>query len=30
VTKVWVTGGHDPRNCDDEIALAVADWLAAL
>ncbi len=30
VTQVWLAGGHDPKNKDDVIAAAVADWLAAL
>lgn len=30
VTQVWVTGGHDPRNRDDEIAMTVADWIRDL
>ena len=30
VTQVWLPGGHDPRNKDDEIAGVVRDWLAAL
>jgi predicted alpha/beta-hydrolase family hydrolase len=27
VTQVWLPGAHDPRNQDDAIAAAVADWL---
>jgi predicted alpha/beta-hydrolase family hydrolase len=27
VTQVWLPGGHDPRNQDEAIAAAVADWL---
>jgi uncharacterized protein len=30
VTQVWVPGGHDPRNQDDAVATAVADWLRSL
>jgi len=30
VTQVWLPGGHDPRNADDAIAAAVADWLTTL
>jgi predicted alpha/beta-hydrolase family hydrolase len=30
VTFVWLPGGHDPRNADEAIASAVADWLATL
>jgi hypothetical protein len=30
VTQVWVPGGHDPRNKDDEIAATVVTWLADL
>ena len=29
VTQVWVGGGHDPKK-DDQVAAAVADWLASL
>ena len=30
VTFVWLPGGHDPRNADDAIADAVAQWLTTL
>lgn len=30
VTQVWLPGGHDPRNKDDEISAAVVAWLATL
>jgi uncharacterized protein len=30
VTFGWLPGGHDPRNADDAIAAAVADWLTTL
>jgi predicted alpha/beta-hydrolase family hydrolase len=30
VTQVWLPGGHDPKNQDDTIASAVADWLGGL
>jgi predicted alpha/beta-hydrolase family hydrolase len=30
VTQVWLPGGHDPKNQDDDIAATVADWLGSL
>jgi hypothetical protein len=30
VTQVWLTGGHDPRNQDDALVSAVADWITTL
>jgi predicted alpha/beta-hydrolase family hydrolase len=30
VQLVWVDGGHDPRNADEQIAAIVSDWLAGL
>jgi predicted alpha/beta-hydrolase family hydrolase len=30
VTQVWLPGGHDPRNQDDAIVAAVAEWVAGL
>jgi predicted alpha/beta-hydrolase family hydrolase len=30
VTHVWLPGGHDPRNADEPIAEAIADWLTSL
>jgi predicted alpha/beta-hydrolase family hydrolase len=30
VSFVWLPGGHDPRNADDAIVAAVADWMASL
>ncbi len=30
VTFVWLPGGHDPRNADEAIAAAVAEWLPTL
>ena len=30
VTHVWLPGGHDPRNCDELIALEVQNWLKSL
>jgi predicted alpha/beta-hydrolase family hydrolase len=30
VTQVFLRGGHDPRNQDDEIAAAVTEWWAGL
>ncbi|MCD9623754.1 alpha/beta hydrolase family protein [Rhabdothermincola salaria] len=30
VSFVWLKGGHDPRNADEAIVAAVADWLATL
>jgi uncharacterized protein len=30
VTQVWVPGGHDPKNKDEQIADTVAQWLSTL